>query len=178
MKPMLRGGQVQVAPTLRHGHRPMLWSMAISSWLSGGEADGSTPDSSYPGESLGLPATGSGSLARTWRRFAALLVDWLMAYGIAALLMDFGLYSQAVLSTAVLIVWLVIGAASVRLFGFTPGQLAFGMQVVPVDGRLHVGLGRAVSRGLLLALVIPALFMDGDARGLQDRFTHTALVRR
>jgi uncharacterized RDD family membrane protein YckC len=156
----------------------MLWTMAISSWLSGGEAGDTHPDSSYSGEALGLPATGSGALAGMVRRFAALLVDWLMAYGIAALLMDLGLYSQAALSTAVLIVWLAIGAASVRLFGFTPGQLALGMRVVPVDGRLHVGLGRAVSRGVLLALVIPGLFMDRDGRGLQDRFTHTALVRR
>ena len=31
---------------------------------------------------------------------------------------------------------------------------------------------------LLLAFVIPALFMDADGRGLHDRFTFTAVVRR
>jgi hypothetical protein len=49
---------------------------------------------------------------------------------------------------------------------------------VPVDGRLHVGMGRAVTRGLLIALVVPALVTDSDMRGLQDRVTNTAVVRR
>ncbi|MCU1698010.1 MAG: hypothetical protein JWR34_4073 [Mycobacterium sp.] len=112
------------------------------------------------------------------RRIGALLIDWLIAYGLAALGMTFGLVSMTTLSTAVLIVWFVLGAISVRLFGFTPGQLARGLLVVPVDGREHVGIGRAVVRGLLIALVIPAVVTDSDLRGLQDRATNTAVVRR
>jgi uncharacterized RDD family membrane protein YckC len=68
--------------------------------------------------------------------------------------------------------------ASVRLFGFTPGQFALGLRVASIDNRLHVGTGRAAARGLLIALVIPALFTDGDGRGIQDRVTGTAVVRR
>ena len=132
----------------------------ISSWLSGGDPSGTTPDSTYPGETLGLPEQGSQSLAGSGRRFVALLIDWFIAYGLAALMMGLGLYSQAWLSTSVLLVWFVIGAVSVRLFGFTPGQLVMGLMVVPVDNRIHVGFGRALARGLLLAFVIPALFMD------------------
>jgi hypothetical protein len=109
---------------------------------------------------------------------AALLVDWLLAYGIAALGMTLGLISVQVLSSAVLAVWLVLGALAVRLFEFTPGQFALGMRVASVDDRLHVGLGRAAVRGVLIALVIPALFVDVDGRGMQDRVTGTALVRR
>jgi hypothetical protein len=102
-----------------------------------------------------------------------------MAYGLAALAMELGLISLAMLSTAVLVIWFVIGAVSVRLFGFSPGQLAFGLAVVPVDSQAGVvGFGRALARGALLALVIPALFSDADGRGLQDRFTFTAVVRR
>ena len=37
---------------------------------------------------------------------------------------------------------------------------------------------RALMRGVLLAFVIPALFMDGDGRGLHDKVTSTAVVRR
>ena len=151
---------------------------SLSSWLSGPESAGSDVQSAYPGQTLGLPATGSRSLARTGRRLAALCVDWLTCYGLAALLMSVGLISTAMLSTAVLLVWFVVGAVSVRLFGFSPGQLALGLMVVPVDGRQHTGFGRAVVRGLLLAFVIPALFMDADGRGLHDRFTSTAVVRR
>ncbi len=112
------------------------------------------------------------------RRIGALFIDWLIAYGLAALIMSFGWISVGVLSTAVLIIWLAIGAASVRLFGFTPGQYALGLIVVPVDNRLHVGFGRALGRGLLIALVVPPLFTDSDLRGLHDRLTKTAVVRR
>lgn len=134
--------------------------------------------SGYAGEGLGLPPIGPRSLAGFGRRLLALLVDWLVAYGLAALGMSLGLWSPTALSTAVLVVWLVIGAVSVRLFGFTPGQLALGLMVISVDDRLHVGIGRAVVRGLLIALVVPPLFTDSDGRGLQDRITATAVVRR
>ena len=48
---------------------------AIGSWLSGPEPDSGSPDQApndYPGQRLGLPQTGPGSLARMGRRFAAL----------------------------------------------------------------------------------------------------------
>ncbi|MGE5698067.1 MAG: RDD family protein [Candidatus Sericytochromatia bacterium] len=134
--------------------------------------------SGHAGESLGLPASGSRSLAPFGRRLLALLVDWLIAYGLAALGMSFGWWTTATLSTAVLVVWFVIGVVAVRLFGFTPGQFALGLTVISVDDRLHVGLGRAAVRGLLIALVVPPLFVDSDGRGLQDRLTSTAVVRR
>ena len=72
----------------------------------------------------------------------------------------------------------VLGAAAVRLFSFTPGQYACRLLVTSVDQRVHVGTGRAVVRGLLIAFVVPALFVDSDGRGIQDRVTATAVVRR
>ncbi len=151
---------------------------ATASWLSGPEPASSGRESGYPGERLGLPSAGPGSLVGFGRRIGALTVDWLIAYGLAALAVWFGLYSTAVLSTAVLAVWLVLGVLAVRMFGFTPGQFVFGLMVASVNGRRHVGLGRAVARGLLIALVVPPLFTDSDLRGLHDRFTGTAVVRR
>lgn len=134
--------------------------------------------SGYPGESLGLPERGPGSLARMGRRLAALMLDWLIAYGLAALAMAFGLVKASTLSTAVLVIWFVLGAAAVRLFSFTPGQYACRLLVTSVDQRVHVGIGRAIARGLLIAFVVPALFVDSDGRGIQDRITATAVVRR
>ncbi len=112
------------------------------------------------------------------RRIGALFIDWLIAYGLAALAMTLGWVTVQTLSTAVLVIWFILGALSVRLFGFTPGQFALGLIVVSVDNRLHVGLGRALVRGFLIALVIPPLITDTDLRGLQDRITNTAVVRR
>ena len=156
----------------------------MGSWMSGPEPGSGSQDRSpsdypdYPGQRLGLPQTGPRSLARMGRRIAALFVDWMIAYGLAALAMSFGWVSMAALSTAVLVIWFVLGAVSLRLFGFTPGQFALGLMVVPVDDREHVGLGRAVVRGLLIAVVIPPLITDADLRGLQDKITNTAVVRR
>lgn len=135
-------------------------------------------DDGYPGQRLGLPENGPGSIAGLGRRAAALVIDWLIAYGIAALGLTAGLITMRYLSSTVLGVWFVLGVVSVRLFGFTPGQYLLGLRVASVDNRLHVGSGRAAARGLLIGLVIPALFTDSDGRGLQDRLTATAVVRR
>jgi hypothetical protein len=110
------------------------------------------------------------------RRLVALLIDWLISYGLAALALAFGVISYGALSTAVMVIWLVLGVVAVRLFSFTPGQLALDLGVVSLDGRL--GIGRLAVRGLLVALVIPPLFTDWDGRGLHDRVTRTAVVRR
>lgn len=132
----------------------------------------------YPGETLGLPQRGPGSLASMGRRLVALLIDWLLSYGLALLAVSLGAISKPALSTVILVIWFLLGVVSVRLFGFTPGQLALGLEVAAIDGRVPVGLGRLAVRGLLVALVVPALFVDPDGRGLQDQVTKTAVVRR
>ncbi|WP_108637970.1 RDD family protein [Mycobacterium rhizamassiliense] len=132
----------------------------------------------YPGEALGLPEGGAGSLAPMGRRVGALLIDWLISYGLALLALGVGAFKIDMLSTAILVIWFLLGVLSVRLFGFTPGQLALGLGVVSVAGGGTVGLGRLAARGLLLALVVPALFTDWDGRGIHDRATGTAVVRR
>jgi uncharacterized RDD family membrane protein YckC len=146
--------------------------------MSGSESGKDVQGDEFPGQRLGLPETGPGSIARFGRRIAAVIIDWFIAYGLVGLAVAFGLLSQQAMSTAVLAVWFVLGAVSVRLFGFTPGQIALGLRVASIDNRLHVGIGRALVRGLLIAVVIPALFTDSDLRGYQDRFTNTAVVRR
>lgn len=157
---------------------------ALGSWLSGSDPGSESGFNDYPGQRLGLPESGPGSIAGFGRRIAALLIDWFIAYGLVGLLVAFGLMNQQTFlytplgSTAIAAVWVVLGIISVRLFGFTPGQLALGLRVASVDNRVHVGLGRATVRGMLVFFVIPALFTDSDLRGYQDRFTNTAVVKR
>jgi uncharacterized RDD family membrane protein YckC len=160
---------------------------AIGSWLSGPEPDSGSPDQApndYPGERLGLPQAGPGSIAGFGRRFVALLIDWFIACGLVGLAVGVGLISRQDFlytqlgSTAIAMVWVVLGSIAVRLFGFTPGQFVLGLRVASVDNRLHVGIGRATVRGLLVFFVVPALFTDKDLRGLQDLASRTAVVRR
>ena len=54
----------------------------IGAWLSGPQSLSSSEG--YPGQLLGLPERGPGSLARPGRRAIGLLVDWLMYHQIAA----------------------------------------------------------------------------------------------
>jgi len=155
----------------------------LGSWLSGPESQRPVDDSTYPGKALGLRETGPGSLARFGRRFAALLVDWLICYGLGTLSVVFGglseyEYQYVWHGTPAVIAWVVVGTVSVRLFTFTPGQFALGLRVVSVGRSQYVGLGRAFARMLLVLLAVPALLTDADGRGLQDRLTNTAVLRR
>lgn len=160
----------------------------FSSWLSGPPpSESGTPSqgpNDYPGQRLGLPPDGAGSLVGTGRRLLALMVDWFISYGLSGLLVTFGLITQdQFLYTwwgrgSVIVLWILLGAVAVRLFTFTPGQYLLRLKVASVDHRINVGIGRALSRGVLVALVVPPLFGDTDGRGLQDRLTGTAVVRR
>jgi uncharacterized RDD family membrane protein YckC len=159
-------------------------SRPLGSWLSGSAPGSASGPGDYPGQRIDLPESGPGSVAGFGRRITALLIDWFIAYGLVGLLVALGLMSQQTFlytplgSTSIAVVWVVLGIISVRLFGFTPGQLALGLRVASIDNRIHVGIGRATVRGILVFFVIPALFTDSDLRGYQDRFTNTAVVRR
>lgn len=152
---------------------------SIGSWLNGPSAalpkgeDGST--SKYPGERMGLPESGPGSLAPTGRRVAALVIDWLLCAGIGMLINN--LWDVADAASVNVAVWLVLSVVGVWLFAFTPGQAALGMGVVRVDAAVRVGLGRSFFRVLLTLFIMPPLITDEDNRGLQDRATQTAVIR-
>ncbi|NNH72380.1 RDD family protein [Nocardia uniformis] len=168
------------------------------SWLSGPNSESGAPGpDDYPGKQLGLPKEGVGSLVAMTRRVAALMVDWFISLGLAAVIVrpnaskiiseadipagkeppsNFEVVVQA-LQTPTLLVWFVIGIAAVTLFGYTPGQYFLKERVARVDAAAPVGFVRALVRQILIVFVVPALFTDGDGRGMHDRATGTALVR-
>jgi len=124
------------------------------------------------GASLGLPADGPGSLASFGTRVIAYFVDAIAAGFVAGLFTAPalpGLWSLASFA-AITIVTLVA-------FGQTPGMRLCGLRLAhPVEGR-RLALWRAVVRTALLMLLVPALLVDADGRGLHDRATQTAVVR-
>ena len=56
----------------------------IGSWLSGPQIDSGLDGSiGYPGERLGLPQSGRGSVTTWGRRIVALVIDWFVVLGVS-----------------------------------------------------------------------------------------------
>jgi uncharacterized RDD family membrane protein YckC len=146
----------------------------IESWLPGASAEASGP---YPGERLGLPAAGVSSVAGLGRRAAALGIDWLLAYGIAALLTGPGALGDPNLSWYVLGIWYLLTAVPVAVFGASAGMTVLGIRVASLDKATVIGVPRALLRTAMIALVLPPLARDEDGRGWHDRATRTVVVR-
>lgn len=146
----------------------------IESWLPGAAAQ---EGGRYPGERLGLPAEGASSVAGMGRRFAALAVDWLLAYGIAALVTGPNALGDPDLGWWVLGIWYLLTAVPVAVFGASAGMTALGIRVASLDSAAVIGVPRALLRTALIALVLPALARDEDGRGWHDRATRTVVVR-
>jgi uncharacterized RDD family membrane protein YckC len=139
----------------------------IGSWLSGPDTSGI---SKYPGERLGLPESGPGSIARAGRRIAAIMIDW----GIALLISNFAFGGN---SWATLAVFAVEQTLLVGTLGYSIGHRAMGISVVRPGGGVPGPLA-AVVRAVLLCLVVPAVIFDPDQRGLHDKAMNTLLIRR
>ncbi len=124
---------------------------------------------SYPGERLGLPDTGPGSIARIGRRIGALAIDWAAAVIISIAFFQYD-------SIATLLVFAVVQIVFIPTAGGSPGHRILGMRLVMLNGA-WVGLWRPIVRTLLLVVVIPAVIWDPDQRGMHDKAVGTVLIR-
>lgn len=135
--------------------------------------------SSHPGERLGLPPTGPGSIGRLGRRVAALAIDLACA---AIIGYAFFHHVDAVTGMPVAdpiatnIVFALVQIVFIPTLGGSPGHRLAGLRVTRVTGE-WVGLWRPIVRTALLFLIIPALIWDADQRGLHDKAAGTVLVR-
>lgn len=131
-------------------------------------------DFGYPGQQLGLPQSGPGSVARFGRRLGAVAIDW-----IGCQLIAYGLITHGDLASAgnwTLGLFVVLSILTVGTVGFTPGKRILGLRVISQHGG-RLGLLRVAFRTVLLALVVPALVWDRDGRGLHDRLSGAVQVR-
>ena len=122
----------------------------------------------YPGEDLGLPERGPGSIASMGRRLLALVIDWLLCMVIAYWLTHSQFWTIAEFA--------VEDYVLTALTGCTVGKRLLGIRVVRTDGGV-VGLRWALVRTALLLTVVPPLLTDRDLRGLHDRASDTMVVR-
>jgi uncharacterized RDD family membrane protein YckC len=98
------------------------------------------------------------------RRFGAVLVDWLLCLLIS------GAFADPVeapwLAPGLL---LVVYGLFLGFFGQTLGMRLFGIRCVSMTTGGPIGVPRAIVRGALLLLLVPALIMDKEGRGLHDK---------
>jgi uncharacterized RDD family membrane protein YckC len=136
----------------------------------------------FRGQSIGLPESGTGSLATTGARLGAFVVDALASTLVAALFVHPhgpnqrwsdhlpGSWSLIPLAVDYLVGCLVAGG--------TLGMYLFGLRVARVEQPgSRVGAGQVLLRTFLLFLFVPAVVFDRDGRGMHDRFSDTAVVR-
>lgn len=136
------------------------------------DARSSSPLDLPPGVRLGLPESGSGSVAPWGPRIGAILLDALIA-GLVA-----WLFTQPELPRNwSLLSFFAMYAVSSALFGRTLGMAALRLRLAFTKEGSSIGLPRAVLRTVMVMLLVPAVIVDRDRRGLQDRVTDTAVVR-
>ncbi|MEV6718980.1 RDD family protein [Lentzea sp. NPDC051208] len=148
------------------------WLSGPNSVLSPGEDSNDGTQQRWRGERHGFPKEGPGSIASIGRRTLAILVDFLLAAGVAAV------FTQPDLpKNWSLLAWFVITVVAVAFFGFTPGHALLGLRVARIDGKTFVHLPRALLRTVLIFPLIPALVWDSDGRCLHDKAAGTVVIK-
>ncbi|WP_373684289.1 RDD family protein [Micromonospora thermarum] len=98
------------------------------------------------------------------RRFGALVIDWVLCLLVA------GSFADPVTDGwAPVLVLIAEYALFLGLFAQTPGMFITRVRCVSWADGGRIGVLRGLLRGVLLALVVPALIMDVNRRGLHDR---------
>ena len=150
-------------------------------WLSGLAAAGvdTRPDGGWRGRRWGLPPEGPGAVATTGSRVAAFVVDVVASALIGALVRSL-LHERTTtsLSLADEYAFAVQVVLLTALTGQSLGKRLLGIRVVRLaDQDRPPGFLPALIRTALAVLVLPAVFMDRDGRGLHDKAVGSVLVR-
>lgn len=126
----------------------------------------------YPGERLGLPQTGSLSVARIGRRVAAICVDWLLALLLTRLVPVESQY----IALVNLGIFAIMQVLFIATLGGSIGHRLLGLRVITLTGSWP-GFLKPLVRTLLLCIVVPVLVWDSDQRAFHDKIAGTVLVR-
>ena len=152
----------------------------VGSWLEGPRSR-PVGAGEWPGQRLGLPEHGPGSIARFGRRLCGIIIDWVIALIIARGLFQVPLPFSERMATGgqnfiVLAIFALMNILLVGTLGTTIGHRFMGLQVRNVTGG-RATLVQALIRTALLCLAIPAVIWDRDSRGLHDKVPNTVIVR-
>lgn len=123
-----------------------------------------------------VPVNRSFERASLGRRLVALSLDWGVATFTTGLFFPVFASSLAPSLTRLAVFVLEVGLLT-ALGGASIGQRIMGIRVVSFPDQYFITPSKAFLRTLLIALVIPALVIDSESRGLHDRFTKSQVVR-
>lgn len=132
-----------------------------------------------PGVSIGLPAAGRGSLASWGKRVGALVIDW----G-ASMVPASAIFGPAVVRGGGWPMWMPMAVFFVESVLFTAvaggsfGQIVARVVIIRLDGLGPIGWWRAVIRTAMKCLIIPAVVIGAERRGLDDLVLGTVVVNR
>ncbi len=150
-------------------------------WLSGVAAAGvdARPEGGWRGRRWGLPPEGPGAVATTGSRIAAFVLDVVLSGLIGglvnALLVDPTDTQRSLVGNAAFAVQVLL---LTTLTGQSLGKRVLGIRVVRLaEQDAPPGFLPAAIRTALVMLVLPAVFMDRDGRGLHDKAAGTLVVR-
>lgn len=111
------------------------------------------------------------------RRFVALVIDWAVAVLSAAAVANTTVPPEGLRESFLVSgVFIVEVGLLTGLLGFSIGKRLVGLRVEGPDSR-PIGVPKALLRTFLLALVIPALVMNDERRGLHDVATTSRVIR-
>ncbi|TXL62777.1 RDD family protein [Aeromicrobium terrae] len=102
------------------------------------------------------------------RRLVALLIDWVIA-AFSAIALAGVSYPPDDIGQNLVITGFFVGEVALLtgLLGYSIGKRVVGLKVEGPNGR-PIGVPRAILRTLLVCLVIPAVVMNDERRGLHD----------
>lgn len=132
-----------------------------------------------PGVSIGLPAARRGSLASWGKRVGALVIDW----G-ASMVLASAIFGPAVVRGGGWPMWMPMAVFFVESVLFTAvaggsfGQIVARVVIIRLDGLGPIGWWRAVIRTAMKCLIIPAVVIGAERRGLDDLVLGTVVVNR
>jgi hypothetical protein len=135
----------------------------------------------WPGQRLGLPASGPGAAAGWARRIVALVIDWIMSLLVTAAITGHNPWAFTGTGAttehyAVLVMTAEIWILTSLIQG-SAGQVVMRVAVRRIGGGSLDPI-RALVRTLLILLVIPAVIYNRDQRGLHDLAVDSVVVRR
>jgi uncharacterized RDD family membrane protein YckC len=130
----------------------------------------------YAAVDSAYPAEGPGSVANFGARLYAYLIDAVLSV-LVAIAINGGYHVGDRQNLVTYLAFLAIELVFVSAFGQTPGMRVAGIGVIRADTGGRQSPQWILVRTILLAVIAPALVIDGSGRAMHDRAAGTIMIK-